>query len=307
MPTLLSLPLELREQIYESFIFATDEAPLLNKRGLRNLHFRAGFAARWLPMFTPECWRVFDNSIEELFPASTILQLCCRQIHDEVHRLLCRLRNSLNITYELDLKFCTKYAFPQVTWTSIPTPVKHLRRVIVHLSADERSFKTGNGGVTHDFYVLIHLLANFLQAGPSFRKNDLKRAQVPFLDEIVVNFTPPDVPPERFDNRNFNHFGMIVYWFLSSGVMHGLLGRTVVVLSSDAASAAERCIEITGYEPPEEARRHVRVWQERQLPGDWIETQRAAYARNKRENERLRIDKYPTSDVWEDEQSEAAA
>ena len=124
--TFLSLPLELRNKIYEESLFATPKPAAFDRKAhIKHDSKMVDVIEDGLDLERiPFIWKKFLERVRVPRPRSEKLRLYCRQVNDEVCELLEHMaRSRRSVSYHLDVKFYNdgrfNVIFPQVKWISI--------------------------------------------------------------------------------------------------------------------------------------------------------------------------------------------
>ncbi|KAI9723346.1 MAG: hypothetical protein M1812_001230 [Candelaria pacifica] len=167
MTTLLTIPQELRDEIYTLVLSATlplpSAASFATPREVYEQNFRqirGGSCNRY--------------TLLSLLINSTALLLINRQINNEVSSLISREKKAQKLVYLLDCVILNeKCIYP--TWLSIPFLSDFIGKVYVDFRIDGRcedyhgsAWTGGDGGPGDMVYSLFDLLQRFLERGPHF-------------------------------------------------------------------------------------------------------------------------------------------
>ncbi|CAD6588407.1 MAG: hypothetical protein ASARMPREDX12_003406 [Alectoria sarmentosa] len=172
---LLTLPLEIRDEIYLAVLQSPSEPPPSPK----NVGPRfAGYGSE------PE-WQKCVFYPTNIYPryACQSLQGCNRQMNSEVREVLARHDTSeRGMDFKLDLMIQDCRIWP--TWTLLPGPITHIRNLEVEMRMFDNcrgSQFGGDGGPGAIFRPLFHLLSGLFHHGPQFVYKG------PFERELHVN------------------------------------------------------------------------------------------------------------------------
>ena len=293
--TFLSLALELRQQIYEELFHAETQAP--SKLRFHRENHRRNLLA----------WPEIQKTVNNPLPSSLILQLCCRQMHREVRSFLNFWLTSHRPTYKLDVALHSCEYHLSAYWTSVPVPLKYVRRLEITVQDCGHRLLRGDMVYYSDGLFIIRAIAAFLRSGPRLSLSPRDRP-IPFLDEVVI-FYPHYKAGSLY--ASFDQLVGCVIRDLSSGPMHGFIEKIVCVPTSPPDSPDSRT-EVSFYAQEAEGDKDELIYNRtisRPMYGisrDWTITWRAAYARNLARNLEIGEDRYPTGGLEELPSSEAA-
>ncbi|KAI1922618.1 hypothetical protein LOZ53_002800 [Ophidiomyces ophidiicola] len=207
MPSLLSIPLELREAILELALCTPSSPPARSELEARKPETaeREHESMAWSFGYT--------NTLYEDDRAYSItglpLLLVNRQLSAETKYVLARMRKSL--TYHLDVVLMDeRYVLP--TWLCVPTLSDHVENVVATIRVlglykrkeyRYHSFAGGDGGPPHIVWCFYALLERFFKYGP-VNATTPKKERRTIVQNLVLNFVDTD------DTRNDPHLRQIL-------------------------------------------------------------------------------------------------
>ncbi|KAL8830374.1 MAG: hypothetical protein Q9170_005755 [Blastenia crenularia] len=242
-PSLLSIPREVRDEIYGYIADFNCESP-------------AGFT----DYIIQEDFKSFPNNtvpitIHQPRPPWLLLGLCSRQLHDEISQFISKKADrkpgmtiddtpGYELTFRIDAGNFGKYIGSRLSlsWIKVPTlPIRYSKCIRLNfLGASAVSlhnvYPDGNHG-----HALLRCLANFFAYGASFPSENAAARPPVWVEELRIIMTnsdstngyKPGYPQEQFDKV----LGSVVL----AGLLYGKVGR-ICLLQAGTIDGGEKLV-----------------------------------------------------------------
>ena len=228
-PTLLSIPREIRDQIYIAFL----QLPDLPPKSPTSVEERIA-----MPQNGGRDKCIFIRSPRHPVPACDSLLECNKQIRNEVLDIL--RSGSTDLDYALDIMSKGDRLWP--TWTLFPCLPTRIANLNVHLRIfQNKSYGGtfwGDGGPGSIFTPLFQLLNGFFHHGPgfSYKKQTIPDVHVKMLRLTISHAVEQDqgeaAPPPKVWKRVFHSVVSNLYMVAHAGALTGKVDK-LMVLSGD--------------------------------------------------------------------------
>ncbi|KAL8718566.1 MAG: hypothetical protein Q9225_004313 [Loekoesia sp. 1 TL-2023] len=225
---LLSLPPEVRDQIYDAILDL--DAPPTDPKYVGYKQIEKGFTCRLhLPTRAPQA-------------SSATLLSCNRQLHNELSQAISRRACSASktgLTYSLDLlvegadRRKDEYEHLSPTWTKMPAlPIKYAKSIHVNFKVQNYPglIFWGAGGPGQTTQSLMNLLSRFFAYGPTFDEDSTIPTPPDFVEELIIEVLLVEDPQngilDHHERRSKVVGGLLLLdLVVHSGLLAGKLGK----------------------------------------------------------------------------------